>query len=121
MGTLDVVNFTVDGVPQGTPSTEVHSGDLNTLDTDSQRICAVFSEMSGGRPIDRHLFQLIVASSVHRGIEHGGHTTRVYPRKGLARPDRGKRSDDEDGLLGFIRHEYVLPDEHSREAHVNQL
>ncbi|MEL6344537.1 MAG: PDZ domain-containing protein [Myxococcota bacterium] len=106
MGTFDLVTFEVDGVPHEIAVTGVHRGDLDALAADSQRICAVFSEMFGGLPMDRYLFQLTVETSSYGGLEHRSSTALIHPRKGLPRHGQDERSDDYIGLLGLISHEY---------------
>ena len=134
MGTFEVVTFEVDGVPHEIAVTGVHSGDLDTLAADSQRICAVFSEMFGGLPMERYLFQLTIETSGYGGLEHRDSTALIYPRKGLPRPGQDERSDDYIGLLGLISHEYFhlwnikrikpeafLPYDLSQEGYTTQL
>ena len=134
MGNFDLVTFEVDGVPHDIAVTGVHSGDLETLAADSQRICAVFSEMFGGLPMAHYLFQLTVETSGYGGLEHRDSTALIYPRKGLPRHGQDKRSDDYIGLLGLISHEYFhlwnikrikpgafLPYDLSQEGYTTQL
>ena len=134
MGTFDLVTFEVDGVPHEFAVTGVHSGDLDALAADSQRICAVFSEMFGGLPMDRYLFQLTVETSGYGGLEHRASTALIHPRKGLPRHGQTERSDDYIGLLGLISHEYFhlwnvkrikpaafLPYDLSQEGYTTQL
>ncbi|HCH62062.1 MAG TPA: peptidase M61 [Deltaproteobacteria bacterium] len=134
MGTFDLVTFEVDDVPHEIAVTGVHSGDLDILAADSQRICAVFSEMFGGLPMAHYLFQLTIETNGYGGLEHRSSTALIHPRKGLPRTGQEERSDDYVGLLGLISHEYFhlwnikrikpeayLPYDLSKEGYTTQL
>ena len=79
MGTFDMVGFVVDGVVHEIAVTGIHRGDLDRLAEDSRRICSVFSEMYGGLPMDRYLFQLTVETNGYGGLEHRS-STAARPR-----------------------------------------
>jgi len=106
LGTFESVEFEVSGVTHEIAVTGTHSGDLDLLAADSQAICAHFSEMFGGLPMDRYLFQLTVETAGYGGLEHRASTALIHPRDGLPRTGQTERSDDYIGLLGLISHEY---------------
>lgn len=134
MGTFELVDFEVEGVPHEIAVTGIHSGDLTALAADARAICAVFAEMFGGLPMQRYLFQLTVEGSGYGGLEHRSSTALIHPRDGLPRPGQDKRSDSYIGLLGLISHEYFhlwnikrikpeafAPYDLSREGYTTQL
>ncbi|MFT5681626.1 MAG: putative metalloprotease with PDZ domain [Myxococcota bacterium] len=106
MGTFDLAGFEVAGVHHEFAVTGTHSGDLDLLAADSQAICSVFSEMFGGLPMERYLFQLTVETNGYGGLEHRDSTALIHPRSGLPQTDQTERSDDYINLLGLISHEY---------------
>jgi predicted metalloprotease with PDZ domain len=109
--------------------------DLERLARDLARMCQSHIDLFGdGAPFDRYLFQIMVLSEGHGGLEHRSSTSLICRRDEL--PARGNAGIDDGYLhfLGLASHEYFhawnvkrikpaafAPYDLSRESYTRQL
>jgi len=106
LGTLAVVGFSAAGTPHRIAVSGAHSGDLERLSRDVQRICAWHIDLWGApAPFAAYTFQLLVTRDGYGGLEHRASTSLIARRDHLPRR-HGHDATGYRGLLGLFSHEY---------------
>jgi predicted metalloprotease with PDZ domain len=139
MGRFDGVEFSAGQARHRIVVFGRHSGRLDRLASDLQRVCQAQTELFGApgsaAPIEAYLFQLLVLDEGYGGLEHRASTSLVCSRNDLPTDRTGTAPDDlYRNLLGLASHEYFhlwnvkrikpsafMPYDLSREAYTRQL
>ena len=107
IGNIDTIEFTVAGVPHSLVVIGAHSGDLERVAGDLQKICQTQIEFFGSSPpFDRYLFLCLAVSDGHGGLEHRSSSTLMFRRGNLPRRPDAKITKGYQQLLSLASHEY---------------
>jgi predicted metalloprotease with PDZ domain len=107
MGTFDLANFEVAGVPHEVAITGQHRADLSRLVEDLEKICRTHVEMFGELPaMERYLFLVTAVGEGYGGLEHRSSTSLLCSRNDLPLPGQIGINEKYRNFLGLCSHEY---------------
>ncbi len=107
IGELDLIEFTVEGVPHHLVFTSRHYGDRNRMAADISKLCQHHINLFGEAPFNEYWFITHLLEEGFGGLEHKNSTILQASRFDLPNPNQpDSTSDNYQTFLSLCSHEY---------------